>query len=99
MTTMNIDQANKTFNELTQNLKRGKIEKDKMDKFLIEFIELLNTENFSQANTDLFSSFVGLYLKSNKTPTLFKDILHLVNIYIDIMKNPSVYENRGAIII
>ncbi len=36
MTTMNISQARKTFNELTQNFQNGKLEKNKMDKFFIK---------------------------------------------------------------
>lgn len=97
MTTITIEQAKKIFEEINKNFKNGKFEPAKIDKFLIEFTELLNDEKFSQANTNLFSSLVGLHMQSDsKTPKLYITIFHWIEIYIDIMENPTKIDSEGA---
>ena len=100
MTTMNIDQAKKVLKEIEQEQENGKTSHTKIEKFLFEFIELVNDE-FSQANTNLFTGLVTQHLQIGhpKAPEPYKDIMYWVKIYISIMENPSIYENKGATII
>jgi len=97
MSTMNIDQAKKKIKVIKQEQENSKTNPGKINKFLLEFIELVNDE-FSQANSNLFAVRVNgsLQFGHPTPPEAYKDILDLVDIYIEIMENPSIYEEKGA---
>ena len=99
MNIINIEQAEKLSAEIKQDIEKGTINFNKIEKFLIEFIELMNMEKFSQANMNLFSSLVGWYIQSKPNPKNLNIVLRYVNIYINIINNPSIYESRGIITI
>ena len=89
---MDIKQAQKLLAEIEQEEKNGKMTFDKIDKFLIELIELLNSQKFSQANINLFSNLVTWYFRAKNVDSL-SSTLHYAKIYISIMNEPSKYEN------
>ncbi|MCL5073847.1 MAG: hypothetical protein M1308_23585 [Actinobacteria bacterium] len=90
---MDIEQAQKLLAEIEQEEKNGKMTFDKIDKFLIELIELLNFQKFSQANINLFSNQVNCYFRAKNVDSL-SSTLHYAKIYISIMNEPSMYENN-----
>lgn len=99
MTTMNIDQANKVYKSINQNVEQGKYDFNEIDKFMFEFIELMNDE-FSQTNTNLFASLVNIFIQNDHNPpTEAKKLLRLIGIYLNIIENPSVYKSKGATLI
>ena len=100
MNIFNPTQAKNLMPEIINEIDKGTINKDKINKFFIEFIELLVSEKFSIFNVELFSSLVQAYFHATQTsPAQIKKILHVARIYIDVINNPSVYESRGAILI
>jgi hypothetical protein len=93
---MLLESARKKFNEINEGFeKNGSIEFDRVDKFLIEFTELLD-KNFSQANTSLFSNLIILYIQTEPKQKCFKDLLHWIKIYIEIMEETpeSIYDTE-----
>ena len=99
---MNIEQAKKLFDAISEEVKNNKLDTQRADKFLLTFIELMDKNKLSNGNITLFASLVAEYLFSSPKVETIKKLFPFIQIYLELIENPdssSVYDERGILTI
>jgi len=97
---MDLEQAKNQFNKILEEVKNKKLNTQESDKFLFEFIELMEKHKLSSGNIALFASIVATYIFTKPKVETIKQVLPLVQIYLQLIENPdteSVYDTRGIL--
>ena len=84
---MNLEQAKNQFNKILEEVKNKKLNIQESDKFLIEFIELMEKYKLSSGNITLFVSIFTTYIFTKHKVETIEQVLHFVQIYLQLIEN------------